>query len=152
MHYVHSVDESKALNDRKGPCLIISASGMAETGRVLHHLRNSIGDPNNAVLLVGYQAEQTLGRRLQEQPPAVRIFGEDVALRCPVFFMEAFSGHADRDDLFAFAAGFRKPKPARLILVHGEPEQQQPLAERLRGEGGYTRVDLPQRGDTIELK
>lgn len=151
MHYVRTVEESKALNERPGPCVIVSASGMAETGRILHHLRNSIGDPRNAVLIVGFQAENTLGRRLQEQQPVVRIFGEEVERRCPVFFMEAFSGHADREDLFAFAAGFRKQKPARLALVHGEPDQQEPLAERLRREGGFPRVDVPRRGETIEL-
>lgn len=151
MRYVHSVEESKALNGQRGPCLIISASGMAETGRILHHLRNSIGDPDNAVLLVGYQAEHTLGRRLQEQQPVVRIFGEEVERRAPVFHMEAFSGHADREELFAFATGFDEQKPGRLVLVHGEPEEQGPLAERLRREGGYARVELARRGETIEL-
>jgi metallo-beta-lactamase family protein len=151
LKYVRSVEESKQLNFRKGPCVIISASGMAEAGRVLHHLRNSIGNPDNAVLLVGYQAEHTLGRRLQDLQPVVKIFGEEVERKAQVIDLDVFSGHADREELFQFATGFREQKPSRVFLVHGEPEQQDPLAERLRSEGGYTKVDCPQFGQAYEL-
>lgn len=151
MTYVRSVEESKALNERRGPFVVVSASGMAENGRVLHHLRNSIGDPRNAVLLVGYQAEHTLGRRLQELRPVVRIFGEEVERKAEVFRMDVFSGHADKDELMGFARGFTEQKPARVFLVHGEPEQQDPLARRLEAEAGYRAVTCPVIGQTVDL-
>jgi metallo-beta-lactamase family protein len=151
LSYVRSVEQSKALNARRGPFMVISASGMAENGRVLHHLRNSIGDPANLVLIVGYQAEHTLGRRLEEKQPVVRIFGEEVERRADVVRMEAFSGHGDRNDLFAFATAFPEKRPGRVFLVHGEPEQQDPFAARLRSEGGYRQVDTPRRGETFDL-
>lgn len=151
VHYVQSVEESKALNEKRGPLIIVSASGMAETGRILHHLANNIGGERNAVLLIGYQAEHTLGRRLKEEAPVVRIFGEEFERRCPVHSLDGFSGHGDRDDLFRFATGFTTKRPERIFLVHGEPEQQDPFAERLRREGGYAQVDTPHQGQTVPL-
>lgn len=148
--YVRTAEESKALNDKKGPFVVISASGMAETGRVLHHLANNVGDPKNAVLIIGYQAEHTLGRRLRDHEPMVRIFGDEFEVRCDVFALDGFSGHGDRQDLMQFATGFTTHRPDRVFLVHGEPLQQDPFAERLRREGGYTRVDTPHIGQTYE--
>ncbi len=151
LNYVRSVEESKALNSRKGPCVIISASGMCEAGRVLHHLRNSIGDPNNAVVLVGFQAEHTLGRRLQEKREVVKIFGDEYPLRADVHRLDVFSGHADKDELLGFAKAFTQQKPERVFLVHGEPDQQEPLEKRLEQEAGYKKVDRPQMGQTVDL-
>lgn len=149
--YVQSVEESKSLNGKPGPMVIVSASGMAETGRILHHLANNIGKERNAVVLIGYQAEHTLGRRLKEMAPVVRIFGDDYERRCPVYSLDGFSGHGDSDDLFRFATGFSTTRPERIFLVHGEPEQQEPFAERLRTEGGFASVDAPHQGQTVPL-
>lgn len=148
--YVRTAEESKGLNDKKGPFVVISASGMAETGRVLHHLANNVGDPKNAVLIIGYQAEHTLGRRLRDGEPVVRIFGDEFDVRCQVFALDEFSGHGDRHDLMQFATGFTAHKPERVFLVHGEPLQQDPFAERLRREGGYRQVDTPQIGQAYQ--
>ena len=142
IEYVRDVEESKALNEREGPFLVISASGMAEAGRILHHLRNGIGDPRNAVLIVGYQAENTLGRRLVEKAPEVRIFGEPVERRAEVVVMNEFSAHADRNELMSWVQGM-KQKPRRAFVVHGEETQSLPFAERLRLEGGIPEVWVP---------
>ncbi|MFH1143158.1 MAG: MBL fold metallo-hydrolase, partial [Candidatus Eisenbacteria bacterium] len=130
MHYVRDVEESKALNNREGPLIVISASGMCEAGRVLHHLRNSIGDPRNLVLIVGFQAENTLGRRLAERRDEVRIFGETFTRRAQVDSIDAFSAHADRGELLAWVRGLR-PRPRRIFVVHGEAEPSLHLAAEL---------------------
>ena len=103
LHYVKSVEESKALNARPGPCVIISASGMCEAGRILHHLKNNIEDPANCVLVIGYMAENTLGRKIVERQNRVRIFGETYQLRAEVAILNVFSAHAGADDLAEFA-------------------------------------------------
>src|SRR5579863_259466 len=115
--YIHEASESKKLNDLHGPCVIISPSGMCEAGRILHHLRNNIEDPKNTVLITGYQAENTLGRRLLEKLPEVKIFGESMRLRAAVESLQALSGHADQGELLAWM----KPLAATLkkvFLVH----------------------------------
>src|SRR5262249_3686624 len=100
---VRTVEESKSLNAMPGPMIIVSASGMAEGGRVLHHLRNTIEDPRNMVLVVGYMAEHTLGRRLVERRPELRIYGELVSLKAEVVIMDSFSAHGDQNDLLQLA-------------------------------------------------
>src|SRR5205807_6296604 len=97
--YVDKVDQSIALNGRPGPCVIIAASGMCEGGRILHHLKHNLGDPRNTVLIVGYQAEGTLGRRLVERRPEVRIWGRSFAVRAEVVVLNGLSSHADHGDL-----------------------------------------------------
>src|SRR6185436_2916814 len=97
--YIREVEQSKALNDLNGPFVVISASGMCEAGRVLHHLRNSIGDPRNTVLITGYQAENTLGRKIVERHAEVPIFGEPFQLRAEVAVLDELSGHADQGEL-----------------------------------------------------
>jgi metallo-beta-lactamase family protein len=153
LRYVQSVDESKALNDFAGPCIIISASGMCEAGRILHHLRNSIGDPKNCVLIVGFQAEHTLGRKIVERQQKVRIFGEEHVLRCEVRVLNGFSAHANADELrdFAFRVKERGDRLRKIFLVHGEADQQEPLAAYLRDLLGLE-VLIPARGDSFELK
>jgi len=146
LRYVRSVDESKALNTASNPLVIISASGMAEAGRVQHHLLHAVEDPRNAVLIAGWQAPNTLGRRIAERSPEVRIFGETFPLRAEVAELYAYSAHADRDDLLRWAAP-RAATVGQAFVVHGDPEPAAALAEGLKGLG-FGRVDVPGRGDT----
>jgi len=148
VRYVRSVEESKSLNDLSGPAVIISASGMAESGRVLHHLANTIEDPKNGVLIIGFQAQHTLGRRLVEGAQRVRIFGEEIDRRAEVVVINAFSAHADRRELLAFAHGFES-RPAQTFLVHGEETQLASLAMALRSDGRS--VHVPFDGDVCEI-
>jgi metallo-beta-lactamase family protein len=147
--YVRDVDQSKALNDLRGPFMIVSASGMCEGGRVLHHLKNNIGDPRNTILLTGYQAEYTLGKKIEEHWDEVPIFGEPMPLRAEVQKLDALSGHADREELLTWmqpiAAGLKK-----VFLVHGEPEQQTALAAAIR-ERYHIEVIAPERGQNFDL-
>lgn len=132
--YVHSVEESKALNDRKSPMVIIAASGMAETGRILHHLRNNIADARNTILIVSWQAPHTLGRRLVEGERVVKIFGEIHERRAQVVIINGFSAHAGQDQLVEYALRL-KDKAREIILVHGEPEPAKILRKLLIQKG-----------------
>lgn len=147
--YVRDVNQSKALNDLHGPFMIVSASGMCEGGRVLHHLKNNIGDPRNTILLTGYQAENTLGRKIEEQWTDVPIFGEPMRLRAEVQKLDALSGHADRDEMLAWmspiAGGLKK-----VFLVHGESEQQIAFVKAIQERYGLS-VVAPDRGQSYEL-
>lgn len=147
--YVSSVEESKALNDKPGPMVVISASGMCETGRVLHHLRNNIENPSTTVLIVSWQAPHTLGRRLVEKQPRVRIFGEEFKVRARVEVINGFSAHADREGLLEYAAALR-PKLKGVFLVHGELTPALALAEGLR-DIGLRNVVVPELHQTVEL-
>lgn len=147
--YVRSVDESKALNDRPGPMVIISASGMAEAGRVLHHLKNNVGDPRNTVLIVSWQAPYTLGRRLAERQPQVSIFGEELPLRAEVVTINGFSGHADRRLLHEYATSMRG-RLKSVFLVHGEATPAQALTESLQA-AGLRDVFYPERHQAVEI-
>ncbi|MBP7669321.1 MAG: MBL fold metallo-hydrolase [Candidatus Eisenbacteria bacterium] len=149
MHYVRLLEESKALNTREGPMIVISASGMCEGGRVLHHLRNSIEDPRNLVLIIGFQAENTLGRRLAEKSEEVRIFGETFRLRAEVEVIDAFSAHADREELLAWATSLT-PRPRRVFVVHGEEEQSISFAAAL-SERGFDNAIVPEMGKEYVL-
>ncbi len=142
--YIEDVEESKRLNQCEHPCVIISASGMCEAGRILHHLRNHIEDARNAVLIVGYMADGTLGRRLAEGAHEVRIFGEPHHRGAEVVVLDSFSAHADRNELLTAVAGMPR-HPQLTLLVHGEPEQSFPLADALR-EGGHEWVEVPELG------
>lgn len=149
LHFTRSVEESKALNTLEGPAIIISASGMATGGRILHHLRNRLPEARNAVLLVGYQGEGTRGRQLQEGAEHVRIFGQDVAVRAEVLKMDGFSAHADADETLAWLRGFARP-PRRTFLVHGEEPARTTLAARIRQELGWE-VSAPAFGEKATL-
>src|SRR5450432_425060 len=131
LHYTHSVDESKQLNFLREPAIIISASGMMEAGRIQHHLVNNIEDKRNTVLIVGYQAENTLGRRIQDKEDIVKIYGEWYRLRAHVEAITGFSAHADRNGLLAWAGAIKK-KPVRTFLVHGEDHALIGLQEGLK--------------------
>jgi metallo-beta-lactamase family protein len=150
LRYIRDVEQSKALNARQGPCVIISASGMAEAGRILHHLKNSIGDPRNTVLIVGWQAPHTLGRRLVERLPVVRIFGMEQQLEAEVTTLNGFSGHADQPVLLDWVKALDKP-PSQVFVVHGEPEAAQVLADRLRRDVGCLRVIIPDLYQSFEV-
>lgn len=129
--YIRSVEESKALNDRKDPMVIISASGMAEAGRVLHHLRNNIENPLNTVLIVSWQAPYTLGRRLADRAPRVRIFGEEFERRAEVSTIGGLSAHAGQDFLLEYAAASRDTLK-KIFLIHGESASAEALQEQMR--------------------
>lgn len=148
LEMTRSKEASQALNDKEGPMVIIAASGMCEAGRILHHLRNNIGDPNNMILIVGFQAEHTLGRRIVERQSRVRIFGMEHDLEAEVRVINAYSGHADMNGLDAFALA-SKDTVKNVYLVHGEPDQSNAMAERLREQGLH--VNVPQRGDFFDL-
>jgi metallo-beta-lactamase family protein len=148
--YIRDVEESKALNRRQGPCVIISASGMAEAGRIQHHLKNNIEDPRNTILIVGWQAPYTLGRRLVERQPKVRIFGMEYQLEAEVVTLNGFSGHADQRGLLAWVKAFKK-KPEQVFVVHGDPEAAQVFADLLRHDLGYSRVMIPALHQTFEV-
>lgn len=150
LRYVRDVEASKRLNALNYPHIVISASGMAEGGRILHHLRNSVGNPKNVVMMVGYAAEHTLARRLMEGHRKIRIFGEEHAVRCQVVQFDDFSAHADRNGLLQFV---RSQKPERLrhvFLVHGEEDQALPLRDAVRSLG-FRSVHFPALGDVAEL-
>lgn len=150
LRYTRSVEQSKELNTLRQPFIVISASGMAEAGRVLHHLRNRVGDPANTVLITGWQAPDTLGRRLVEGAKTVRIFGEEHVVRAEVEVINGFSGHADRSELVAWAQAISK-KPRRTFLVHGEVDAAMGLAESLRSETGYEQIDVPELHQTFTI-
>ena len=147
--YVKSVEESKALNERKGPFTVISASGMMEGGRVLHHLRNSISNPDNAILIVGYQAEHTLGRKILRGDEEVRIYGEPFPVRAEVIVMNELSAHADRGELMDWYEK-NEGTPKRIFLVHGELEQSEALAATLESKGS-AKIDVPHLDEGFEL-
>lgn len=146
---VRSKEASQGLNDESGPMVIIAASGMCEGGRVLHHLRNNIQDPNNMVLIVGFQAQHTLGRKIVERQPTVRIFGVEHDLEAEVRIIQAYSGHADKNGLEAFAMA-SKDTLQHTYLVHGEPESLNALADRLNSLG-FQDVNVPERGQFYDL-
>jgi len=149
LRYVRSVEESKAINTAPNPLIVISASGMAEAGRVQHHLLHAIEDPRNAVLIVGWQAPYTLGRRIAEREPEVRIFGEPYALRAEVHTLYGYSAHADRQQLLDWAAP-RAESVRSAFVVHGDPEPAQALASGLEGLG-YRHTVVPAPGDQVNL-
>ena len=147
--YVQSVEESKAINDIKEPIIIISASGMLETGRILHHLAHNIGDPRNTILLVSYQAPNTLGRRLVEGEKRVKIYGEIFELKAEVVNLDGFSAHAGQDALVQYALS-TKDTVKEIFLVHGEPDAAEALRAKL-AQAGMTSVKYPVRNQVIEI-
>ncbi len=149
MRYTRSTGESKELNFLREPAVIISASGMAEAGRILHHLKNNIEDPRNTILIVGWQAPNTLGRRIVERKPKVKIFGEEYKLKAQVVTINGFSAHADRDELLNWTGYFKTP-PAHTYVVHGEEEASFALAEALR-EQGMNDVNVPELGQSFTI-
>ena len=144
LHFTESVEESKALNQIRSGAIIISASGMCDAGRIRHHLRHSLPRRECSVLIPGFQAQGTLGRRLVEGAKRVRIFGEDIPVRAAIHSVDGLSAHADRSALLEWVGAFRKP-PAQTFVVHGEVTAAQALADALSLKPGW-RVAVPERG------
>lgn len=149
LHFTRSVEESKALNRVRSGAIIISASGMCEAGRVRHHLLHNLPRPECAVLLPGFQAWGTLGRRLVDGAQSVRLFSRDVPVRAAIHQVPGLSAHADRGALLAWASAFRTP-PREAFIVHGEPPGAQTLAAELRRRLGWS-VSVPKRGEIRQL-
>lgn len=149
VHFTESVDDSKQLNQSKGPMVVVSASGMMESGRILHHLAWGVASPDTEIAVVGFQAQGTLGRRLVEGASEVNILGMSYAVRARVTVMNGFSAHADKDGLLA-ALSPLAPHCRALFLVHGENDQRLPLAVALR-ERGFARVECPRNAAVWKL-
>jgi metallo-beta-lactamase family protein len=150
LHYVSSTEDSKKLNESKEPCIIISASGMAEAGRIKHHIANNIEDVRCAVLLVGYTSPDSLGGQLKAGMKKVNIFGKEFDVRAEVLVMDSFSAHADYQEIIQFLDCQDKANIKQLFLVHGELEVQQIFKEKLLAEG-YSNVYIPAHQEEINL-
>lgn len=151
LHYVTDVEASKAIDTAPGPAVVIAGSGMCEGGRVLHHLRALIEDPRNTIAIVGFQAEHTLGRRIAERRPQVKIFGMMHELHAEVVVFDGFSAHADQAGLVEFAEAVRKKGAlGRIFLVHGEPPAQAALTAQLAARG-FASVSAPALGEHVVL-
>jgi metallo-beta-lactamase family protein len=153
LRYIRSVEASKELNTLKQPAIIISASGMCEAGRILHHLKNNIEDPRCMVLFVGFQAENTLGRKMEDGQNPVPIFGEQFHVNAEVRRADGYSAHADQAELVRWANEIRaKSVLKRIYLVHGEESSCLTLAGVLKAQKDAPPVEVPTRGDAVELK
>jgi metallo-beta-lactamase family protein len=154
VHYTREASESKALNTQPGPMVIIAASGMVEAGRILHHVAHNAGDPRTTILIVGFQAEHTLGRRIVEHAPVIRVLGEEVPLRAHVAVIEGYSAHGDRHELQQWLDSVRAGNvgavPPAVYLVHGEPDAQGAFAEQLRA-AGYGPVTAPMPHQVVRV-
>lgn len=144
-----SVKESQAINDINGPCLIIAGGGMCEGGRILHHLKNNIENPNNLILITGYQGANTLGRKLVDGITPVRIFGKEYALRAKVYILNELSAHADQKDLVQYVENIKDLK--NVFLVHGELSQSQPLQALIEDKQTAITVNIPSIGQVFEI-
>jgi metallo-beta-lactamase family protein len=147
--FVRGRDESKALNKREGPGIIISSSGMASGGRITHHLLNRLPDPRNVVLFVGFQAEGTLGRKLVDGDTSVRILGEDVTVRAKVEMIASLSAHADANEIMSWLGGFQSP-PKQTFVVHGEPPASEALRSRIANQLGWN-ATIPKYLEEFDL-
>ncbi len=145
VQFTPDVEDSKAMMHRSGPMIVIAASGMAESGRILHHLAYGASDPRNTILIVGFQAEHTLGRRIVERRPVLKIYGEPVDLRAKVAVINGYSAHADRMELQRWVDTVRETSPqlADVFLVHGEPHAQDAFAAQLTERGYHVQVPTP---------
>lgn len=151
LHFTTSVDESKALNDMDGPLVIISADGMCEAGRIQHHLIHSIGDPNTTILIVGYMAENTLGRRIRDKENEVKIHGEWFKRRAQVEAIDAFSAHADYQETIDWLKEIDTSRLKKIFLVHGEKDAQKVFSQHL-AENGFTNTEIVRYGATYDLE
>ncbi len=154
LRYIQDVEESKKLNSLHESCIIISASGMAESGRVLHHLKNNIEDPNSTILIVGYMAENTLGRRLiearDEENAVVKIYGDEYYVHSKIVILNSFSAHADRDELLSYFNQFDRNQMQKIFLVHGEIDQQEAFKGGLQGEN-FKDIEIPFKGQEFTI-
>ena len=149
-HLAGRVQDSKALNEVDGPVIVISGSGMATGGRVLHHLRHRLPDPRTTVLFVGYQAAGTRGRLLKDGAREIRVFAEDVPVRATMMVSDAYSAHADQGEILRWLKGFTGA-PRMTYIVHGEPEAARALTHRIGGELGWP-ATMAKAGVTVPLQ
>ena len=149
LKFTRTAEESKELNTMDDSSIIISASGMCEVGRIKHHLKHHLWDPNSTILFVGYQAPGTLGRKIVEGAKNVRIFGEDIAVNARIEYIEGYSGHADQEWLMNFVYSFIT-KPKHIFLVHGEPQAQVVLKDKIESEARIP-VTIPSLGESYDL-
>ena len=149
LRFTRTAQESKELNEDDESSIIISASGMCEVGRIKHHLKHNIWNPKNTILFVGYQAPGTLGRKIVDGAKTVKIFGEEISVNARVEYIEGYSGHADQEGLLNFVYSFMK-KPAHIFLVHGEPEGQKVLKQKIE-ETTHIPVTIPEFGEKYNL-
>ena len=151
LKFTTTADESKALNENPEPCIIISASGMCEVGRIKHHLKHNLWNPNSTILFVGYQAPGTLGYSIVHGAKKVKIFGEEIAVNARIEYIEGYSGHADQEWLMNFVYSFNNQKPKHIFLVHGEPDSEEALKEKIENEAKIA-VTVPEYGETYDVK
>ena len=149
LQFTRTAEESKELNAKNESSIIISASGMCEVGRIKHHLKHNLWNPNSTILFVGYQAPGTLGRKIVDGAKTVKLFGEEIAVNARVEYIEGYSGHADQEWLLNFVYSFLK-KPKTIFLVHGEPEGQIILKQKIQGTTEIP-VIIPEYGEQYEL-
>ena len=149
LHYTVTAEESRELNNMNEPCIILSASGMCDVGRIKHHLKHNLWKPNSTILFVGYQAPGTLGNMIVNGAKKVKIFGEEIAVNSRVEYIEGYSGHADQEWLLNFVYSFRT-MPKHIFLVHGEEESQIALKEKIE-ETAEIKVTIPSLGETYNL-
>ncbi len=149
LRVVRTVEESKAINELKGPAIIMATSGMCTAGRIKHHLAQHIGDPASTVLFVGYQSQGTLGRQILDGNHEVRIHGISRLVRARVAQIQGISGHADRSGLLEWLGHFQQP-PRHLFITHGEQQASLSLAEQVRGQFGWN-VTVPEYRQTVVL-
>ena len=148
--YITNVEDSKHLNSVEGPCVIISSSGMCEAGRILHHLANNIENPKNMILMVGYCAENTLGRKLIDGEKKVNILGEEYNVNSEVIVLQSFSAHADANELVEYTSAFDKSKMKQIFLVHGEIDQQEIYKAHLESIG-FKNIAIHKRGYVVAV-
>lgn len=149
LRFTASVEESKELNENANKSIIISASGMCEVGRIKHHLKHNLWRSDSTILFVGYQAVGTLGRKIVDGAKNVKIFGEEITVNANVKYIEAFSGHADKEGLIKFVSSFNK-RPKQIFLVHGDEEAQLSLADALKEKFDIP-IEIPMRGDVYDV-
>jgi metallo-beta-lactamase family protein len=150
LKYIRTAEESKKLNDITGSCMIISASGMCEAGRVLHHLAHTVEDARNAILIVGYQADNTLGKKFVDKETEVRILGTTYKRNAEIIVHNSFSAHADGNELLRYVGQFDRRQLQRIYLVHGELERQERFRDGLTA-GGFPHVEIPVRGQKFDM-
>lgn len=150
MHYVRKAEHSKRLNASEEPCIIISASGMANAGRIKHHLLHQIDKEENTVLIVGFCAQGTLGQKLTQKPETIKIFGEEKRVRAKIEVLSSMSAHADEPEMLQFISNQDKQKLKKIFLVHGEPERQEAFKSTLIS-NAYQFVEIPELGNIFEL-
>jgi metallo-beta-lactamase family protein len=150
LHYITKVEDSKAINELKEPCIIISASGMAEAGRIKHHIKNNISDPANTILMVGYCTPGSLGGRLRNRDERVRIFGEEYEVKARVEVMDSYSAHGDYEEMMEYLSCQNADEVKKLFLVHGDTDVMNSFREKLMA-NGFRNVYIPEMHEKVKL-